>query len=141
MSRGLGWVQWACLEAIREYEEEGKRWPTTYNITADIYQIKRNAKGNRLVKDAQHVATKRALESLQRQGRIIGFRDAGLARSPHDGRSELCHIWMTDIGLVRWLRAKTARALRVETFNKVRAIVERARGKGWGISLVEKEHD
>jgi hypothetical protein len=48
---------------------------------------------------------------------------------------------MTDIGLVRWLRAKTARALRVETFNKVRAIVERARGKGWGISLVEKEHD
>jgi hypothetical protein len=57
--------------------------------------------------DAQHVAVKRALEGLQRQGRIIGFR-TGRARVPglgpgSDGRTELCHHWMTEKGLAKWI--------------------------------------
>jgi hypothetical protein len=84
MSRGLGCVQRACLGRILKYEEEGKRWPTTFNIAAEIYQIKRKAKGNRLVSNAQHVATKRALESLQRQGRNhrIPRHEIGAQSSP-----------------------------------------------------------
>jgi hypothetical protein len=48
---------------------------------------------------------KRALASLQRKGQIIGFPDAYHTRAPGDGRIELCHIWMTEKGLARWLAA------------------------------------
>ena len=51
MSRGLGWVQTACLERIQKYEEAGD-WPTTYNITADVYEVKPDKDDNRWVSDA-----------------------------------------------------------------------------------------
>ena len=61
MSRGLGKVQRACLACIEDYEQRAEL-PTTFNIAADVYQIKRNKKGERLIRDAQHVAVKRAID-------------------------------------------------------------------------------
>ncbi len=37
MSRGLGWVQHACLRVINEYEAAGKT-PTMFNIAAEVYK-------------------------------------------------------------------------------------------------------
>ena len=73
-------MQMACLWIIRNYEEDG-RWPTTYDIAAKVYQIKPDKHGVLSVSNAQHVATKRALEGLQRKGRIIGFRTQRLKRT------------------------------------------------------------
>ena len=94
----------ACLYIIKRYEDKAE-WPTTYNIAAYVYQVKPDKDGNRWINDAQHVAVKRALEGLQRQGRIIGFR-TGRARVPGigpgcDRRTELCHHWMTEKGLAK----------------------------------------
>jgi len=91
MSRGLGWVQQACLRVIREYEEDDSKLPTTYDIVGAVYQIDPDEDGARWINDAQHVAVKRALESLQRSGRVIGK-----ARSRWDGNTELCHQWMSE---------------------------------------------
>lgn len=143
MSRGLGWVQQACLRVIRKYED-GKRWPTTFNIAADIYQLKPDADGNRWVNAAQHVAVKRALESLQRQGRVIGFR-ADQARNPAagDGRTELAHSWMTETGLLRWLRQRAdaagdaARAGGDGVLIMKRAIALAERAKSLGMTVPE----
>jgi len=73
MSRGLGRVQWGCLLAIWRYEQRGEQ-PTTFDIAADIYHVEPDEDGYRIVSDAQHVAVKRALAGLQRQGRVVGFR-------------------------------------------------------------------
>jgi hypothetical protein len=110
MSRGPGRVQMACLWCIQKYEERGDDWPTTYNITAEVYQVKPDKDSNRYVTDAQHVAVKRALEGLQRQGRIIGFRTQR-ARSPGDGRTELCHHWMTAQRARKWVSDESANSL------------------------------
>jgi hypothetical protein len=112
MSRGLGWVQRACLLVIDEYEQDGYEQiggnpPTTYNITASVFQVKPDEDGYRLVSDAQHVAVKRALENLQQKGRVIGFR-GHWPRSRDDGRAELCHHWMTERGLKRFLAEQIA---------------------------------
>jgi len=99
MSRGLGWVQRACLRVIHEHEEEanGGKPPTAYNIAATVYHVEPDEDGNRWINDAQHAAIRRALKGLQRQGCIIGFRDAGLARDPpFDGRTQLANVWMTE---------------------------------------------
>jgi hypothetical protein len=101
MSQGPGRVQWACLWIIRNYEEDGN-WPTTYDIAAAVYQIKPNKRGVRKISDAQHVAIKRALGGLQRRGQIIGFR-TGRARNDGDGRTELCHHWMTAKRAAEWI--------------------------------------
>ena len=99
-------MQWGCLTAIWHYERDGKL-PTTYNIAAWIYHVKRDKDGNRWVSDAQHVAVKRALDGLQRKGKIIGFRtgrNRGVGSDGYtDGRTELCHHWMTQDGLELWL--------------------------------------
>ena len=71
MSRGLGWLQRECLRVIDDYRLAGKE-PTTFNIAAEVYQVKRDRHGNRMITDAQHVATKRALGSLRRSGLITG---------------------------------------------------------------------
>ena len=146
MSRSLGWVQHACLMVIREYEEAVKKgsqrgWLTTFNITAEVYQVKHDKSGRRWVTNAQHVAVKRALKSLQRQGHIIGFRDAGLARSIVDGRAELAHIWMSEEGLLRWLqkedeivRVALNPAFRDEVREKAGAIAARAKSMGMTVS-------
>jgi phage terminase large subunit-like protein len=109
MSRGLGWVQQACLLVIREYEDDGEL-PTTYNIAATVY-LKPLKDGWRLVTEAQHVAVKRALEGLQRKGHIIGFRDTGRARIPGvDYRAELAHFWATENGAQRFVADTLKRA-------------------------------
>jgi len=71
MGRGMGRVQRACLRVVERYERDG-RWPTTFNIAAKVYAVPPDQDGNYWVSDAQHVAVKRALEGLQRQGRVMG---------------------------------------------------------------------
>jgi hypothetical protein len=73
MSQGFGWVQMACIFRIGKYEEAGEH-PTTFDLAAHIYQVKPAKDGLCYVSDAQHVAVKRALEGLQRKGRVVGFR-------------------------------------------------------------------
>ena len=51
MSRGMGWVQMACLWRIRKDEESGD-WPTTYDIAAYVYQIKPDADGITWITDS-----------------------------------------------------------------------------------------
>jgi hypothetical protein len=134
------------MTVIREHEKAVKKgtergWLTTFNIAAEVYQIEPDGDGCRWVTDAQHGAVKRALESLQRQGHIIGFRDAGLARSVGDGRAELAHLWMLEAGLLRWLQKEDANArealnpaFRAEIRKKASAIAKRAKNMGMTVS-------
>jgi hypothetical protein len=92
MSWGLGRIQRGCLRVIEEYEAAGKR-PTTFNIAAEVYRVRRDQRGNRLVSVAQHVATERALAALGRKGLVTGHQHLELARSISDGRSEPCCFW------------------------------------------------
>jgi hypothetical protein len=109
MSRGLGHVQNGCLVAIWQYERDGEL-PTTYTIAAEVYHVAPDEDGNRYVTDAQHVAVKRALAGLQRNGRIIGFRTQSRASWSDDGRTELAHHWMTPERARQWLREKMEEA-------------------------------
>jgi hypothetical protein len=97
----MGRVQRACLAVIDRYEADGKL-PTTYNISADVYEVAPDAEGNRLVSDAQHVAVKRALENLRRKGHIVGFRTQRTRDPGYDHRTELCHHWMTPGRFAKW---------------------------------------
>jgi hypothetical protein len=92
MSKGLGRIQRGCLRVIEEHEAVGQR-PTTFNIAAEVYRVRRDQRGNRMVSDAQHVATKRALASLRRMGLVTGQLHLEMARSLRDGRSERCCFW------------------------------------------------
>jgi|RhiMethySRZTD1v2_1073278.scaffolds.fasta_scaffold1034101_1 hypothetical protein len=74
MSRGLGRIQRGCLRVIEEYEAAGKM-PTTFNIAAEVYRVRPDRHGNRMVSDAQHVATKRALATLRQKGLVSGQQD------------------------------------------------------------------
>jgi hypothetical protein len=102
MSRGLGRIQRECLRVIESYEAAGKR-PTTFSIAAEIYQVERTPDGSRMINDAQHVATKRALANLRHKGLVSGQQEFTvypdgqkifhLAMSPTDGRAERCCLW------------------------------------------------
>ena len=70
MSKGLSHIQPGCLRVIEEYEAAGKR-PTTFNIAAEVYRVRPDRHGTRMVSDAQHIATKRALASLRQKGLIF----------------------------------------------------------------------
>jgi hypothetical protein len=103
MSRGLGRVQKACLRVISEWKAKDD-WPTTFDIAAEVYQIKPDKDGVRYVSEAQHVAVKRALEGLQGLGLIIGAR-IHRARIPGDDlRTELAHHWMSINGARKYLK-------------------------------------
>ena len=80
------------LRVIEEYKAAGKT-PTTFNIAAEVYRVRPDRHGNRMVSDAQHVATKRALAALRRMGLVTGQQHLALARSISDGRSERCCFW------------------------------------------------
>jgi hypothetical protein len=106
MSAGLGYIQRGCLRVIEEYEAAGKR-PTTFNIAADVYRVRPDRDGNRMVSDAQHVATKRALASLRKKGLVSGQQDVKvspdgsriLARADAAGRAEQCCRWCLSVSL------------------------------------------
>jgi hypothetical protein len=92
MAWRLGRIQRGCLRVIEEYEAAGRR-PTTFNIAAEVYRVRRDQCGNRMVSDAQHFSTERALASLGRKGLVSGQQDFEVARSIKDGRSERCYSW------------------------------------------------
>jgi len=94
MSKGLGRIQRGCLRVIENYEAEGQR-PTTFNIAAEVYRVRQDQRGNRMVSDAQLVTTKRVLASLDRMGLVTEQQHLELARSISDGRSEHCCFWST----------------------------------------------
>src|SRR3954471_23830913 len=104
MSKGLGYIQRGCLRVIEEYEAAGKR-PTTFNIAAEIYRVRPDGRGNRMVSDAQHVAIKRALASLQHKGLVSGQQDIKAcpdgtkiwARADAAGRAERCCLWCLSV--------------------------------------------
>jgi hypothetical protein len=77
MSRGLGRIQRECLRVIAEYEAAGRR-PTTFNVACEVYRVARDRDGNRMINEAQHVATKRALANLRRNGLVTGQQDITL---------------------------------------------------------------
>ena len=110
MGRGMGRVQRACLSTVDQYERDG-RWPTTFNIAAEVYAVPADEDGNRWVTEAQHVAVKRALRVLQRKGLLIGLR-LGHRRSQSDDRMELCYHWMTETGLAKYLAEQRGPHLR-----------------------------
>ena len=96
MSKGLGRIQRECLRVIESYNVAGIE-PTTFNIVADVYEIKRDQQGNRMGSDAQHTAVKRALGSLRRAGLVTGKQDMGRAQrlddGSYNGRAERCSLW------------------------------------------------
>ena len=117
MSRGYGRVMWGCLKAIADAEHDREPPPTTFDIAAAVYRAKVDDDGY-WITDAQHVAVKRALEGLQRQGKVIGF-DRLYCHDDHafDGRSERGYCWMTERGARQWIRRQgKERAVLVKTF-------------------------
>jgi hypothetical protein len=92
MAWRLGRIQRGCLRVIEEYEATGKR-PTTFNIAAEVYRVRRDPCGNRMVSDAQHFSTERALASLSRKGLVTGRQHFELVGSILNGRSERCFLW------------------------------------------------
>jgi hypothetical protein len=62
MSRGLGRIERECLRFIEFFEGHCFE-PSTIHIAAKVYHVK-----GRPISEAQYVATKRALASLQRRG-------------------------------------------------------------------------
>jgi hypothetical protein len=97
MSKGFGRTQRECLRAIDRYP-----WgATTYTIAADAYDVPPDRDGNRMISEAQHVATKRALAGLRRAGLVTGRQDMGYVRRLRDGtfdrsgRAERCCIWVS----------------------------------------------
>ena len=46
------------LDRLTRLGIEQRQRPTTFNIAAEVYRVRRDQHGNRMVSDAQHVATK-----------------------------------------------------------------------------------
>ncbi len=98
MSKGLGRTQRECMHSIERHPEGA----TTFTIAADVYNVKLDRDGNRMISDAQHVATARALRGLQRIGLIVGRQDMRFRQRLRDGsydpnpsaRAERCCIWV-----------------------------------------------
>jgi len=125
VSRGYGRVQWGCLTAIWHSERAGKPPPTTYDIAADVYHVETDDDGYRYVSDAQHVAVKRALAGLQRQGKVIGLAWRFCRDDHHFGdyRSAWGYCWFSERGAQRWVHAAQRKRPSAETFKrKMRAI-------------------
>jgi hypothetical protein len=124
MSRGYGRVQNGCQAAIDDAERAGEPPPTTYDIAADVYRVERDDDGYRYVSDAQHVAVKRALAGLERQGKVIGLawrycRDEWF----DDYRSLWVRCWFSERGAQRWVREQDPKRESVKTFKaRMRAI-------------------
>jgi len=66
MPKGLGRIQRGCLRILGEYETAGKR-PTMLNIASEVYRVRPDR-----LSEAQYVATRRALTSLQQKGLVSG---------------------------------------------------------------------
>ena len=73
MSKGLGRIQRGCLRVIGQYEAAGKR-PTMLNIASEVYRVRPDR-----LSEAQHVAGRRALTSLQQKGLVSGQGDIPFA--------------------------------------------------------------
>ena len=92
MAWRLGRIQRGCLRVIEEYEAAGKR-PTTCHMAAEVYRVRLDLYGNRMVSDAQHFSTERALALLSRKGLVTGRQHFELVRSILNGRTERCFLW------------------------------------------------
>ena len=69
MSRGLGRIERAVLAALAQCESNN-----ALSLTCDVYNVERDADGNRWCNDAQHAAVRRALRKLLRVRLIEGQR-------------------------------------------------------------------
>jgi hypothetical protein len=93
------------LRVIEMYEHAGKR-PNTFNIAAEVYQVEPDQDGNRLISEAQHVATKRALASLRRKGLVAGQRDP--SASPTCSKSDRAIAAEIGVSVSTMRRARVA---------------------------------
>jgi hypothetical protein len=63
-------LELACLRVLDSLDDE----PTTFTVVAEVFRVARDARGDRIISDAQHIAVKRALSNLRRRGWISGWR-------------------------------------------------------------------
>jgi hypothetical protein len=87
---------------IWRYNSDGRR-PTTFTVVAEVYRVRRDRHGDRLISNAQHASVKRALVNLRRKGLVSGSQEIvtardgtrifSMAKSPGDGRAERCCLW------------------------------------------------
>jgi hypothetical protein len=64
MPTGLGWLQRECLRVIELYEADGKT-PTTRDIAAIVYRVKRDREGQPLISKAEYFLIRHALTALK----------------------------------------------------------------------------
>jgi len=69
MSRGLGRIERAVLAVLAQCESNN-----ALSLACDVYNVERDADGNRWCNAAQHAAVRRALRKLLRVGLIEGQR-------------------------------------------------------------------
>jgi hypothetical protein len=116
---------WGCLKAIADAERDRQPPPTTFDIAMAVYRIETDGDGFYEIANAQHVAVKRALEGLQRKGKVIGF-DRLYCRNDHgyDGRTERGLCWMSERGARQWIRQQgPKRAVLVKRFKAKAAAI------------------
>jgi hypothetical protein len=99
MPTGLGWLQRECLRVIELHEADGKT-PTTKDIAAVVYRVRRNSEGHPVISEAQHASTRDALYALQSRQLVEGKQDIAVTKSGKrifarrgQGRPERCCFW------------------------------------------------
>ncbi len=84
MSRGLGRVERAVLEVLRQERQRQAILPrlTSFEITARVFGVPQGADGEYALSEAQRASVRRALLSLRRRGLVFrcGFNRLGRAR-------------------------------------------------------------
>jgi hypothetical protein len=103
MPRVLGRIQLECLRVIKLYEADGKR-PTTRDIAAVVYRVRRDSEGHPVISKAQLASTGEALSALRRRQLVAGRQDIAATKSgkrrftrrgPDGFRPERCCFWST----------------------------------------------
>jgi hypothetical protein len=80
MPRRLGWIQLECLRVIKLYEADGKR-PTTRDVAAVVYRVRRNSEGQPVISEAQLASTREALSALRSRQLVAGRQAIAVTKS------------------------------------------------------------
>ena len=81
------------------HEADGKT-PTTKDIAAVVYRVRRNSEGHPVISEAQHASTRDALYALRSRQLVEGKQDIAVTKSGKrifarrgQGRPERCCFW------------------------------------------------
>jgi len=103
MPTGLGWLQRECLRVIELYEADGKT-PTTRDIAAIVYRVKRDREGQPLISKAEYFLIRHALTALRSRQLVKGKQEIAVTKSgsrifakrgPDGFGPERCCFWST----------------------------------------------